>query len=397
MMCFLSIAFALLSFESYGQILRGYGEEGISEPFWGAEPEGVEEYLEDYGLALYPEDVGSDKYDYFVTPNHYLYDGWQGGFYWGDIIVPGQFNTCGGIGSIVGIKGFYRNGATSLRLPETIHTIDNTIEECKLLEEVYLNDNLKVLNGIRNCPQLRVCPLPSALEEVGDGWMSGTALSEIVFPSGLKKIGKHSFCDNLYLEHINLGNVEEIGEYSLMTLPKLKEIRIPESVSSFGKGSVSYCFRLERVYLPSRELDFSQSFIVCPNLKEFVIAATEPNHRYPAIFDDWFINHMYTAYVPDESVEAYRQAPGWKEITILPMSELDKDGVAETRQAPQWNVRTAKCTLIVDNNSDRQVDVHNLAGVRLKTVGRHSNAEISVAPGIYTVSCDDESLKVIVE
>lgn len=116
-----------------------------------------------------------------------------GACYQGKMVVPEAvygLNNEDATFPVIGIMDMYKNGLTSLYLPESIEWIFYTIESCRYLERVHLNNSLRELQGVRNCPVLTDCPLPLSLEKIGDGWMSGIAITETVFPKPLTVIGK---------------------------------------------------------------------------------------------------------------------------------------------------------------------------------------------------------------
>ena len=214
------------------------------------------------------------------TSNYYTDDRpGIGGIYGGEVTVPPTIfsHWFSKEVEVVAIDGFYRNGATVLRLPETIREINYTIHDCKLLEEVYLNDNLKELNGVIDCPKLSICPLPQSLEYVGDQFMSGLALKNIEFPPLLTTIGNKTFSRNYSLETLSLGNLVVAGDSCFNNLPLLKEVVLPETLEALGDGCFNYCWLLERITLPSRPIEIPKScFVQCPNVRELTIYAENP-------------------------------------------------------------------------------------------------------------------------
>ena len=59
---------------------------------------------------------------------------------------------------VIAISGIYKNGLTALYLPESVQYINSTINDCMYLEKVFLNNSLKRLEGVKNCPKLKRVP-----------------------------------------------------------------------------------------------------------------------------------------------------------------------------------------------------------------------------------------------
>lgn len=336
------------------------------------------------------------------TSNYYTDDRpGIGGIYGGEVTVPPTIfsHWFSKEVEVVAIDGFYRNGATVLRLPETIREINYTIHDCKLLEEVYLNDNLKELNGVIDCPKLSICPLPQSLEYVGDQFMSGLALKNIEFPPLLTTIGNKTFSRNYSLETLSLGNLVVAGDSCFNNLPLLKEVVLPETLEALGDGCFNYCWLLERITLPSRPIEIPKScFVQCPNVRELTIYAENPYD-----FPDYLIKLMGFGYpeddpilyVPDGSVDLYKEAQGWKNFNIRPMSESGVDSVAAMPKG--WSANGESGKLVIKSDSRRRIDVYDLSGAAMATSTREGKSEFPLRPGVYTVTSNGESVKVVVK
>ena len=336
------------------------------------------------------------------TSNYYTDDRpGIGGIYGGEVTVPPTIlsHWFSKEVEVVAIDGFYRNGATVLRLPETIREINYTIHDCKLLEEVYLNDNLKELNGVIDCPKLSICPLPQSLEYVGDQFMSGLALKNIEFPPLLTTIGNKTFSRNYSLETLSLGNLVVAGDSCFNNLPLLKEVVLPETLEALGDGCFNYCWLLERITLPSRPIEIPKScFVQCPNVKELTIYAENPYD-----FPDYLIKLMGFGYpeddpilyVPDGSVDLYKEAQGWKNFNVRPMSQSGVDSVAAMPKG--WSANGESGKLVIKSDSRRRIDVYDLSGAAMATSTREGKSEFPLRPGVYTVTSNGESVKVVVK
>lgn len=184
--------------------------------------------------------------------------------------------------------------------------------------------------------KLQAIVLPRNITELPDAaFMNCTALESCIMPDGLKKVGNESVFS---------------GAVSL------KRIEFPEGVTSLGKMMFYYCPMmsygpegvqpaLEEVVIPSTVTEWtigaatwgSYWFFGCSNLKKIVCKVVEaPDMGDPmegwgdfdggagmfegveAVPDDCII------YVPDESINDYKQQAGWNRYSIKGLSELQK-------------------------------------------------------------------------
>lgn len=321
-----------------------------------------------------------------------------GGLYSGELDVPSFMinEDTNEQYTVTGVSALFRNGVTVLRLPETIKTCWS-INKCSLLREVYLNDNLKEFYGISDCPHLTVCPLPSSLEYVGENSMSGLGMKEIKFPPLLASVGDKTFCRNYELESLDLGNIEAIGDSCFNVLPILSEITLPETLRSIGKDCFRYCYGIENINLPSQRIDIDMGCFAECNMVKTVTVAAETPYSMPAFLNP--DNQVYdiTVYVPDESVDAYKNAEGWQNHKILSMSIKSGVGELEASQPNGWKVFSAKGQMKIWSDSSRVIRIINNEGQTVASVNRQGNTTLSLPKGIYHLCCDGCSIKAIVK
>lgn len=319
-----------------------------------------------------------------------------GGYYAGELIVPETITVDAGYEyereyTVTGISGLFRNGVTILRLPETIRSL-NSIIECRMLKEVYLNNSLSKIEGIIECPNLKVCPMPDALEYVGEASMSGLGLESIAFPPKLTSIGRKSFSRNYCLESISLGNLVETGDSCFNILPALKEVALPESLETLGKGSFSYCWGLQSVILPSHEISMEGCFHCCDNIREVTVNSETP-YKCPSFI---YSQDNVTIYVPDGSVDDYKNSSSWENFTILPIS--GKSGVAATsvESGKSISAKVLDGALHVVSHGRQNVIVADTSGKTHFSGIIDGRRCFNLPAGVYTVSANDNSVKVAI-
>lgn len=389
-----------VSFNSFAmtwdEVTDMYFEEGL-EYMYDTEIVAENEFIDgvfyqDYGIAGF-EKKEVEAYSKFVYIEGNYWN--RGGFYTGDLVIPAEvygFSDEECWFTVRSVANMYKNGLTSLYLPETIECIAWTIESCRFLKKVQLNNSLKELEGVRDCPVLSDCPLPLSLERIGNGWMSGIAIAETDFPPSLTTIGKNVFCNNPKLERVSLGNLETMGDSCFQQLPSLQEIVIPETLQAVSAGSFSGCGLLRKVTLPQSTLLSDGCFSECPSITEVLVYAETP-YAFPADCMKDTDKSKCTLYVPEGSEDLYAAADGWKEFgMIVPSLHTEIQPVSEI---PQWRAFASRGKLLVDTVSDEVVTVCTLSGKTMTTIRTNGRNELALPKGVYVVTSQGKSVKVI--
>ena len=175
-----------------------------------------------------------------------------------------------------------------------------------------------------NTKNLRKVVLPNSVVHIGTYCFNNSGLTEINLHS-LQKIDNFAFsdCVNLNIEELLLPNITSVGDDAFRDVP-IKKIT--------NLGSITYAFKLnnknvEYVRLPSTVTSAANfAFNQCSSLKTLIIDAVEPFPITEYFIDssDPIKNGNGFVYVPDESVESYRNATNWSAFAsqIKPISEF---------------------------------------------------------------------------
>ena len=110
-------------------------------------------------------------------------------------------------------------------------------------------------------------------------------------------------------------DVTTIG-YSAFSGTPITSIKIPNTVTTIGNQAFKSCGLLHSIILPENITSIgSMAFIDCPNLASVTIKATTPpslTQVAPGAYATFNNNASgRKIYVPEESLDAYRSAPGW--------------------------------------------------------------------------------------
>ncbi|MDE5783158.1 MAG: leucine-rich repeat protein, partial [Prevotella sp.] len=178
-----------------------------------------------------------------------------------------------------------------------------------------LPKNLKVINGFGGIDVSNVL-LPEGAIEIGAYAFSNSKVrGGIVIPDNVVNIGKYAFY-NCNATSISLPfGLTRINEHSFEECDNLCDtLTIPQNVEVIDNYAFSRCNKIRALSLPSKLNYISDwAFYECFSLEYIHCDAKEP----PVLSDLAFIGiakDNFTVEVPEESVDAYRNAPGWCEF-----------------------------------------------------------------------------------
>lgn len=183
---------------------------------------------------------------------------------------------------------------TSINIPEALTSInDRTFEECNALTEITIPDNITKIGN----SAFRMC----------------SSLTQIVIPDAVESIGENAFSDCSSLADVTIGsNVTELGNYIFNSCTSLTSIIIPNGVKKIGNYTF-YRDNLKTIIIGEGVTSIgSSAFLNLNSLESITVLAETP----PAI--DFYSYYLFPLgdcpiYVPAASVEAYKNANGWKD------------------------------------------------------------------------------------
>lgn len=192
-------------------------------------------------------------------------------------------------------NGFKKQATlTSITLPASIKSIgDYAFRSCTALKSITIPDSVKTIGygAFYGCTSLTDVTISKSVTKMECATFLGcTALKSITIPNSVTKMDQSVFEDCTSLTTVNLlGPITSIETFCFKDCYSLTSITIPETVTSIK----------------------SRAFKGCRNLQSIVCKSETP----PAIDSD-IMNGLpldYVIYVPTNSVEAYKNADGWKE------------------------------------------------------------------------------------
>lgn len=176
--------------------------------------------------------------------------------------------------------------------------------------EIEIADSVTSLGSacFRSCKALSSITIPSGVTELPNNCFSGCSmLTSITIPDSVTSLGSHCF-DNCYsLTSITIPSGVTSLEYGCFANCKfLSSITIPDSVTEINGECFFKCQSLSSVTIPDSVTKIGNDcFSYCRSLTSITCLPTVPPTSGGSMFG--YI-YNFSIYVPNESVDAYKQA-----------------------------------------------------------------------------------------
>lgn len=326
----------------------------------------------------------------------------------------------------IGSQAFFACDAMTgtLSIPRTVKSIGaSAFSMCKSLQGITLPSNSQLVNlgsyAFKGCESLTgEVTLPNSLVVLRDGVFEGcTHLTSIGLPNDLQSIGANAFagCSSL-TGNVNMGRMltrigasaftdctslqsislpralQSLGDAAFMNCTGLTgTITLPGSVQYFGKGAFAGCSQIESVVLPA---DISSvptvAFAHCTGLKSITLYAETPIAADATAFVGVDCENV-ALNVPENSIEAYREAPVWREFKIQSVTAVnDVKAMANVEVEKEGNRVWVK-----NLPQASKVQLFDAQGKLQATVLAEGETSFELTtPGVYVVNVNGRSFKV---
>lgn len=269
---------------------------------------------------------------------------------------------------------FYNcSGLKTINLPNSITKIESSaFKNCSSLTTIYIPNSVTTIEGyvFRDCSSLSNVTIGKGVSSIGErAFYNCTNIKDLKWNAINCSETGMSNCPGVHdnIEYVTIGPEVEVLPNNFVTQSKIKQVTIPNSVTTINRGLFSHCTELKKVIwnaenTPTPNIDY-QPFIYCNSLSQIIIGkdvkaigdrifymVDSYNHvdtvmclsSVPPIISVYCFyssNNSHktynnaTLYVPEESLDAYRTAEGWKEFVHIAAIErypepgdVDDDG-----------------------------------------------------------------------
>lgn len=202
------------------------------------------------------------------------------------------------------------SGLSSITIPSSVTYIgEGAFSGCKSLNSVYISDleawcNMKYYLASDN-------PLSYAHHL----FLNGKEIKDLIIPQNVTSIGYGIFNGCSGLTSVTIPNsVTSIGMYSFKNCSGLTSINIPNSVTCIDYFAFAGCSSLCSLTIPNSVTTIEPSaFQNCYSLTSLISINSSPSKCYNSSFEN-IDKNTCVVWVPNGSVNAYKEANGWKEF-----------------------------------------------------------------------------------
>ena len=271
----------------------------------------------------------------------------------------------------IGVSAFHGcSSLTSVTIPNGVTTIGNfAFHNCSSLTSVIIPNSVTEIGSyaFHGCSSLTSVTIGNSVTTIGFYAFSGcSSLTSLTIPNSVTTIGSSAFSSCSSLTSVTIPNsVTTIGDWAFSGCSSLTSITIPNSVTTIGFGAFSSCSSLTSITIPNSVTTIEGgAFYDCKNVKQITVEAVTPPICSPSSFGRVNTNKCKLL-VPQNSIDAYKKADGWKEFFLIEGST----------------------TGIINNiyNKTENVDVYTIDGI--KRLSKANVNEINALPkGVYIVN-----------
>lgn len=225
----------------------------------------------------------------------------------------------------IGTAAFWNSSLEEVTIPSTITSLSTVVSvfvNCTDLRSVTFLGKITSIGNLmfRGCSNLEVINVDwDGITSIGAETFLGCKKLNIPIPRNITSIQNGSYSDT-GIESIDIpSGVTSIGSYAFSSCKKLTNVHIPEGVTTLGQEAFAYGGSLVEVDIPSTITNIGNCCFFNNPLVTAICRATVPPSFGLIVFNNVASN--FAIYVPDQSVQAYREASGWLDYAdwIWPM------------------------------------------------------------------------------
>ena len=203
-------------------------------------------------------------------------------------------------------------GAFCLRLLNSPETF-NELQHFTSLREI-------APRSFADCYHLRSITLPASVQFIHESAFSSCVqLEEIQIPTSVQRLGQSCFfhCTSLHEILIPPSVRDSIPYQAFAYCSDLQRATIESNVSIIGPKAFFECPLLQTVTLPFTTTHIcTNAFSGCGEIRQLFCRASTPPMVDNDVFDTRVLSNA-VLFVPEGAVEAYKQAPGWRDFKFI--------------------------------------------------------------------------------
>ena len=232
---------------------------------------------------------------------------------------------------------------TSFQFPSTLISIGDGAFRYTNLQEVDLSATgiTRLDNSVFNdCRKLKTILLPNTITSIGD-WAFGSCsmLDEINLEdlTSLASLGNYCFYNTAITSaDLSRSVISSINNWAFSDCHKLEMVKLPNTITSLGEGAF-YSTKIEYINLPEGLTTIGNNAfggntilhgkLTLPStlttINEWAFGSSDFSIVYsnavvpPTLSNYAFNSNVTVVFVPENSVSAYKNAPGWEDYSIL--------------------------------------------------------------------------------
>ena len=248
----------------------------------------------------------------------------------------------------IGNRAFsYCSHLTSVTIPNSVTTIGNSaFDGCSSLTSVTIGNSVTTIgySAFDGCSSLTSVTIPNSVTTIGGGAFEDCrSLTSVTIPNSITTIEQSAFSGCRSLTSVTIPNsVTTIGQSAFISCTNLQKVHIGDSVKAIGRYAFYNCTSITQI---------SSEAVVPPTCESGVFANSNKS--------------KCKLIVPKNSIDAYKQAPDWKDFLLI---EGSTTGITNTVY-----------------NKAGLADVYTIGGT--KRLSKASTDEINALPkGVYIVN-----------
>jgi hypothetical protein len=165
----------------------------------------------------------------------------------------------------------------------------------------------------------------------------------VVIGDGVTSIGEYAFSDCSSMTSVTFGQgVTSIKKSAFSDCKILTSVTIPKNVTSIGNNAFAYCYQLTWVTIGSGVKSIGDNaFFACNKMACVYCFATSLPEAGNNAFNTASDQKKCTLYVPQESLELYKNAPVWKNFKSIEPLTLN-EGVEDVHSDKARSIKVLR-------------------------------------------------------